>query len=1096
MRELFFGALVERPNMRDAVQKQTFEAMRPFRRFLTQAIHTAKERQTRYELPWARVVGEVEYDLAPLDSALRVPSPPRGYLISGWPLERDPPLDEPLVVVNRRGAQVHVVRAERRGDLVRVETEGQLGEKDILFWDSVPCTMHPEEAAPRPSSLRRISGAALSVKRVEPAENDEHRVIVEGTVEDGETLIVDGREVRVHVEDPFEQGLQLDDAKRRTFRASGRVLRAEEPPEGELRGNNGLRYRASSRKGSARQGPWVELLPSESSDGEDLVDPRAAFCEADIEEVWTEPRHRKDAVYKVKRIDRERYQLLLDRYPPKGSHLFLPVDVHSLNLQRRAASQLCDGPLPHQRALVRLCENPQHVFWPPVQPVEIEQWYSLKDESRSGTEEQRRFVRKALGTPDLAILEGPPGSGKTTAICEIIQQLVQQRQRVLLCASTHVAIDNVLERLLDGEVPIDAVRVGKLDRVDEKVQKCQVDAKVDSLYSIWRSDPDFRKVGDAELLDMARRTTVHGADLTCGTTMGILRHPFFTGSRDGGDRDRPLCDYPHFDVLLIDEASKTLIQEFLVPALLARRHVIVGDVHQLPPFADRGDLVANLGALIDVDDNPIFTLEHQQACLLLHRLAQPRLRANRLRWLLVDRACVLDRLVEELSKDNELAEISAVRVVRRASPSRGRSVDARELPELPRVAQVTLEALRQGEDAALLVAAAEWVLVEDALLADAAPYLPSNVRVCRDLTQRDSLPEEDALLFRQAWWSEKNTTLSSPVWERGHEITTAPELEDNERKWIGGHSWAGEVAWRITREHELRWSKHGDEREKLRRGLNTLLPLGVDIEPSIGDVRDIGLPSILEVLQTGIGADRSHRPSALTVGVPRSVLQGRFESLSFQHRMHPVIADFARTMFYDGKALRDANTIESRDARLAWDFAPNEPARRVWIDVHGQERGGVNGAEIDALCDILSRFFSWAKAKGPPSREAPPKWEVACLCFYVKQEQAIRERLARLIGAGRPSSRYETDLVEIVCGTVDRFQGREADLVLLSMRNTRRIGFLDSPNRLNVALTRARQQLYVIGDARYFGGCDVSELSELVRSTRTRKPDVPSRGRR
>lgn len=506
--------------------------------------------------------------------------------------------------------------------------------------------------------------------------------------------------------------------------------------------------------------------------------------------------------------------------------------------------------------------------------------------------------------------------------------------------------------------------------------------------------------------------------------------------------------------------------------------------------------MANLGALIDVNDKPIFTLEHQRACLLLHRLAQPRLRANRIRWLLVEPAAVLDRLVEEVSEDDELAEVTAVRVVRRASPAHGRSIEARRLPEASRVPLVTLEALKQGEDGALLVAAAEWVLVEDGLLADAAPYLPFNVRVCRDLTLRDSLSEEDALLFRQGWWSQKNTTLSTPVRERGHEISTAPELEDNERKWLGGHTWAGEVAWRITREHELRWSKRGEERGNLRRGLNTLLPLGVDIEPSIGDVRDIGLPSILEVLQTGIGADRSHRPSALTTGVPQSVLRDRFESLSFQHRMHPVIADFARTMFYDGKALRDANTIESRDARLAWDFAPNEPARRVWIDVHGQERGGVNGAELDALCDILSGFLSWAKKKGPPARDLPKKWEVACLCFYVKQEQAIRERLAKLFGAGRPSSRYETDLVEIVCGTVDRFQGREADLVLLSMRNTRRIGFLDSPNRLNVALTRARQQLYVIGDARYFGGCDVSELSELVRSTRTRKPDVPSRGRR
>ena len=76
---------------------------------------------------------------------------------------------------------------------------------------------------------------------------------------------------------------------------------------------------------------------------------------------------------------------------------------------------------------------------------------------------------------------------------------------------------------------------------------------------------------------------------------------------------------------------------------------------------------------------------------------------------------------------------------------------------------------------------------------------------------------------------------------------------------------------------------------------------------------------------------------------------------------------------------------------------------------------------------------------------------------------------------------------------MDRFQGREADLVMLSMRNTRRVGFLDSPNRLNVAVTRARQQLVVFGNADYFSECDVSELKELA--TRTPRLDGDARRR-
>ena len=59
--------------------------------------------------------------------------------------------------------------------------------------------------------------------------------------------------------------------------------------------------------------------------------------------------------------------------------------------------------------------------------------------------------------------------------------------------------------------------------------------------------------------------------------------------------------------------------------------------------------------------------------------------------------------------------------------------------------------------------------------------------------------------------------------------------------------------------------------------------------------------------------------------------------------------------------------------------------------------------------------------------------------------------------------------------TVDRFQGQEADIVFLSMVQTRRVGFMDSPNRLNVAVTRARYQNVIIGSLEYFSSQSASE---------------------
>lgn len=1075
MREFFFDAISEHPRIAWPLSKQAEQALWSFRQFLTQAIHTAKTRQSRYELPWKRLQGAVELHLHARDTLLLIPRGPTGWLIRGMGAESQPDLGEPLVIANRRGLNIRVLTCTLRGDALRLETAEPLQPDDIVFWGNRAIAVEPEGPPPAPTTLQTEAGEALHIThQAIPDESRDWRVIVEGRIEDRATLLVDGAAISTRTGDPLDGVLRLSDERGRTYDLTAGVLRTEDPPEGVLRADNGVRFEVARKSGERRQGPWVELLSPETMEGNDFMDPRAAFCEDDAREVWTEPRHRKDVVYKVKRVDRERYHLLLDRYPPAGSSLFLPVDVRSLYLQRRAIQQLVSAPLPHQRGLLRLCEDPAVVRWPPVRPTPPARWFSLVDETRSGTEEQRQFVAKALATSDLAILEGPPGSGKTTAICEIVQQLVSTGQRVLLCASTNVAIDNVIERLLSAEVPVDAVRIGNPDRVDPRVQQCQLDARVDALVEAWRGHPELGRRGDGELRDMAERTVVFGANLTCGTTMGIVNHPFFRDrGADAASRDLPLCSFPHFDVLIVDEASKTLIQEFLVPAVLARRHIVVGDVHQLPPFTDRGDLVANLGSLIDENNRPIFPPEHQRARTLVYRLGRDQLRDRRLRWLIVEPPAVLDCLVRDLLHEDELPDLELVRVVR-GSPA-GQTI-AHEVP---------IDDLRRGKPAALRLATASWVLVADDLLAEAATYLPPGLLVARDLTRGAKLPEQNAFLFRQRFWVDREGALRPPLHERGRSLETVAELERHERKWLEEHDWAGETAWRLTRAHELRWSKKDQERNKLNRQLEELGPATASVRRSIQDIHDIALPSILEVIQTGIGEERTHKPSTLTAGLGRRnqrALQERFGTLSYQHRMHHDIAEFARRTFYEGKSLTDANTIALRDAKIQWDFALDiVRSRRTWVDVRGVDRG-VNREEIDVMRAIVRRFLAWAKKKGPPDRSLPRHWEVACLCFYTKQELAIRDMVSSLLGQ-RPSTRFEAGGVEIICGTVDRFQGREADLVLLSMRNMNRIGFLDSPNRLNVALTRARQQLFVLGHAPYFTSCRVAELEELASTT-------------
>lgn len=1076
MKVLFFHATAGNPRAAPPLMGQAATTLRPFNQFLRQAIHTARDRQFRYALPWERVRNVVTYRLEPMDSLLRIPRRAPGMVITNWPESKSPDTSKRVFVENREilATVLSAIPAER--GLV-LHTEPPLLADDQIRWCGVECALIAETGAPPPQEVRDASGRVLNLLRTPTALDDRSWLLLLAGTHGDMDVLVDGEEVEAEALPPWDGVRRVSDSLGRSFEASGGSLKVEDPPaDGPLRGDNGVRFRCEEAGSGGRKGLWVQLLPPEDAAADEFIDPRAAFCEDEVDQVWTAKFHRPDTSFKVKKVDRDRYQLLLDRLPPDDSTLYLPVDVRNLQLQQRALYQLTNAPLPHHQGLLRLCEDPQHARWPAVQPRWPTRWRSLTDATRSGTEQQRQFVAKAIATTDLAFLEGPPGSGKTTAICEIIQQLLEEGQRVLLCASTHVAIDNVLERLLGSESPVDAVRIGKIDKVDDKVQACQLDARAEALVREWRRTPGMKALGDEELAEMAERTIIMAANLTCGTTMGIVSHPLFRDrDRDMKNWERPITSMAHWDVLIVDEASKTLIQEFMVPALMAKRWMIVGDVRQLPPFADRADIVANLRDLVNDKDQPVFPRDHQRACLLRFRLLRAQLRQPGLRWLIVEQPGVLDWLAQEFAANPPSDALSVARVVSRAGRADGP------------VANVTLAQLKSGGPEALRVASADWVLVGDDVLGEASGLLPSNMLLARDLTSgARHLPEGDAFLLRQGWWLTRAGSLPTPFRDRKDEISTLAACQKFEQDWLGSHDLATELAWRLTRLHELRRSRKSREPDRLWADLKRLIPACTNIIPSLEEIQDIGLPSILEVLQEGIGAERTNRPSALTEGIPArrdDVFQSRFESLSFQHRMHDEIAEFPRDIFYEGGSLETANTIESRDKHLGWNFGDFR-SRRAWADVRGREIASVNPDEVDAIRGALAHFIDWARQKGPPKRNEPKVWEAACLCFYVKQERALSQMLQELTGDDRKNRFMVRGApVEIVCGTVDRFQGREADLVLLSMRNTGRVGFLDSPNRLNVAVTRARQQLVVVGNADYFGRCGITELQELVKRT-------------
>ena len=129
--------------------------------------------------------------------------------------------------------------------------------------------------------------------------------------------------------------------------------------------------------------------------------------------------------------------------------IYLRPDTYQLKKQKEALENLRYKPLKEHTPLLQLFGYQDDKQWNSFDTSSINEWFILNDHTKDGVMEQRKFVQKAISTPDFALLEGPPGSGKTTTIIEIIMQLAKQGKRILLCSATHAAVDNVIERIAE-----------------------------------------------------------------------------------------------------------------------------------------------------------------------------------------------------------------------------------------------------------------------------------------------------------------------------------------------------------------------------------------------------------------------------------------------------------------------------------------------------------------------------------------------------------------------------------------------------------------------------------------------------------------------
>jgi DNA replication ATP-dependent helicase Dna2 len=185
-------------------------------------------------------------------------------------------------------------------------------------------------------------------------------------------------------------------------------------------------------------------------------------------------------------------------------------------------------------------------------------------------DEQNLAVARALQMRDYLLVHGPPGTGKTSVIAEIVKRLCQQGQRVLLAGFTNQAVDNMLTRL-DREGFHTYIRLGHERSVDEAVRP--------HLLQVLSGPqtPACTLQTNVEIRELLRRSPV-----VASTTATWSSDKY--ESRPADPQQGSEGTLLQFDVALIDEAGQLTIPAILGALRFAKRFILVGDEKQLPPL--------------------------------------------------------------------------------------------------------------------------------------------------------------------------------------------------------------------------------------------------------------------------------------------------------------------------------------------------------------------------------------------------------------------------------------------------------------------------------------------------------------------------------
>ncbi len=335
----------------------------------------------------------------------------------------------------------------------------------------------------------------------------------------------------------------------------------------------------------------------------------------------------------------------------KGFYLEPKISLKQFQVQREVLQDFFSKKikLEHVESLLL---KPEKIKPPDLLSVNFFNEILNETEKKNPNNNQVKSVKKSIGNKNIFLVQGPPGTGKTTVIAEIVQQLAKKNEKILVTSQTHIAVDNVLEKVSEVK-NLSCLRLGNIEKVKPELGKYHKDKQIE-IYTNYFIDsiklnillanyfiksngeltriqlteiaenehvyPDAIKVDlilrNIEFIDSLLQLefdkivdlpTVLGEwSKSLSIEQEALIMPLIYSTLDvvfatciGVRTDRDLSDYNVvFDTVIIDEAGKANLSESIAAISMAKKIILVGDQMQLPPYID--------GTLLDTNEKNSF----------------------------------------------------------------------------------------------------------------------------------------------------------------------------------------------------------------------------------------------------------------------------------------------------------------------------------------------------------------------------------------------------------------------------------------------------------------------------------------------------------